>query len=64
MKNKSHKRVKFTRINPLSVGIAIIIGLIWCCTPGKYDDTYTAEQISELIESQFGAKEFNELLRK
>lgn len=43
MKNRSHKRVKFTRINPLSVGIALLIGLLWCITPGQYDDTYTAE---------------------
>ncbi len=42
--NKSHKRTKFTRINPLSVGIAILIGLIWCCTPGQYDDTYVREE--------------------
>ena len=41
--NKSHKRTKFNRINPLSVGIALVIGLIWCCTPGQYDDVYVAE---------------------
>ena len=43
MKNKSHKRVVYTRINPLSVGIALVIGLLWCCTPGQYDDVYVAE---------------------
>lgn len=46
MKNRSHKRVKFTRINPLSVSIALLIGLIWCCTPGQYDDVYVAEKVA------------------
>ena len=41
--NKSHKRVVYTRINPLSVGIALVIGLLWACTPGQYDDVYVAE---------------------
>lgn len=43
MKNKSHKRVVYTRINPLSVGIALVIGLLWSCTPAQYDDVYVAE---------------------
>jgi hypothetical protein len=44
--NKTHKRVKFNRINPLSVSIALVIGLIWACTPGEYDDVYVAEPVA------------------
>lgn len=43
MKIKSHKRVVYTRINPLSVGISLVIGLLWACTPAQYDDVYVAE---------------------
>lgn len=57
MKNKPHKRVKFTRINPLSVGIALVIGLIWCCTSGQYDDIYTADQVVEKKEVKVEEKE-------
>ena len=53
MKNKSHKRVKFTRINPLSISFAVLLGLIWCCTPGQYDDVYVAEPevIKEVVQA-------------
>lgn len=65
MKNKSHKRTKFTRINPLSVGIALVIGLLWACTPAQYDDVYVAEpevtpvvkvEAKELTKSEIESK--------
>ena len=43
LKNKSHKRVRFYRVNPLSVSLALVIALMWLCTPPDYDDVYVAE---------------------
>ena len=44
MKNKSHKRVIYTRINPLSVSLALVIALLWLCSPNDYgDEVYVAE---------------------
>jgi len=57
MKNKSHKRVVYTRINPLSVGIALVIGLLWACTPAQYDDVYVAEPVIETPVVKVEAKE-------
>lgn len=65
MKNKSHKRVVYTRINPLSIGIALVIGLLWACTPAQYDDVYVAEpevipvvkvEAKELTKSEIESK--------
>ena len=57
--NKSHKRTKFNRINPLSVGIALTIGLLWCLTPGQYDDVYVADPVDNqlTIENRIVDKE-------
>lgn len=46
--NKSHKRVKFNRINPLSVSIALVIGLLWVYSPAEYEDVYVAEPVKEV----------------
>jgi len=71
MKNKSHKRIKFTRINPLSVGIALVIGLIWACTPAQYDDVYVAEPVdnqlaieNRIVDNQLTKKEIEDKIRE
>jgi hypothetical protein len=54
-KKYSHSRKYGNRINPLSIGIALVIGLLWCCTPGQYDDTYIA--VPEKTEVKVVAQE-------
>lgn len=43
MKKYSHSYNYGKRINPVSIGISLVIAFIWCIS-GDYDDTYVADK--------------------